>query len=220
MIKQLMQDFKNWNKFDYFWLIFATTMVASISIYLGDTWLGIMSAIVNILCVILVAQGKISNYVFGTVGVLTYGYIAFINRIYGDFMLNILYYLPMQFYGYIQWKKADTSNTVGVKSMTNKERVLTTLMSAVAIVIYGFILKKLNGQVPFLDSTSTVLSIVSMYLMSKGYKEQWCGWILVNCVSITMWALADTTQISALLMWIIFLANSLIGLYKWFRRGN
>ena len=54
--------------------------------------------------------------------------------------------------------------------------------------------------------------------MVKQYLEQWYLWIIVNIVSIIMWIISLSQgfgDFATLLMWILYLLNSLYGLYKW-----
>lgn len=218
----LIDDFKGWSIFEYLWLAVATTIITCLSLYWGDTPLAILSAISNVVCVILVTKGKISNYVWGLLGVVLYAYISYTNRLYGDTMLNALYYAPMQFIGFFMWKRNMESNSTKVES---KKLAANTFMAIILVsgcCVYWYIifLTKLGGQVPLLDASSTVLSIVAMMLMAGQYREQWLFWITVNIVSIMMWANADTTNISALLMWIVFLMNSLLGYYNWSKNNK
>ncbi|MGL5744316.1 MAG: nicotinamide riboside transporter PnuC [Cetobacterium sp.] len=213
---KLINDFKGWNTLEYLWLALATTIITALSLYWGDTPLAIVSAVSNVVCVILVTKGKISNYIWGFVGVILYAWISYSNRIYGDTMLNLIYYAPMQIIGYKLWAKDLSKGGKTVyRTITPDALTLIGLGSLILIFVYGKVLMKLGGQVPMLDATSTILSVLAMFLMAKSYREQWYCWVIVNIVSIAMWATADTTNISALLMWIVFLVNSLIGLYNW-----
>ena len=76
-LKFLIDDFKGWSKLDYAWLFIACLSIIGITLMMGGSTISIISAIANVVCVILVAQGKLSNYVWGTVGVITYAYLAF-----------------------------------------------------------------------------------------------------------------------------------------------
>lgn len=217
----LINDFKGWNVLEYVWLGLATTIITCLSIYWGDTPLAILSAISNVVCVILVTKGKITNYIWGFLGVILYAWISYSNRIYGDTMLNLFYYAPMQIIGYKMWiKDLAKGGETQYRKLKFDTVAIISLATVLAIKLYWVILTKFGGQVPLLDATSTILSILAMYLMAKSYREQWYCWVIVNIVSIAMWATADTTNISALLMWIVFLINSLIGLYNWHKASN
>lgn len=234
-LENFINDFKTMEKYSKLWFIFATLSTFLITFYVEYTnvgtltthsIIGLISALANIMCVILVAQGKISNYFFGLIGVVLYAYVSYTNRYYGDFMLNAFYYFPMQFIGYYIWKKSEVTyndSTVESKYLTTVQRIKGSILCCFAIFCYGMFLTYKNGNLPFLDSTSTVLSVVAMYLMAKRYAEQWILWIIVNIVTIYMWAtvfVSSGTEIATFIQWLIFLVNSIIGLVSWIKRHN
>jgi nicotinamide mononucleotide transporter len=215
---------KSWTRFEIGWL-FSFTLI---NIYLFFAWsdslLGLISSISGMLCVVLVAKGKIANYYFGIVQSLTYAYIAYGYGLYGEVMLNALFYFPVQFIGIYMWKKNKTAH--GVKgedvkiSSLSKTGWLYTMLSILILTIgYGFILKYLGGNLVWTDSATNVLSIAAQILMLKRYTEQWLLWISVNVLSIFLWLGALISQggndFSMLVMWSAFLVNSIYGYVNW-----
>lgn len=89
--KFLIDDFKGWSLFDYTWLVIACTSIIFITLMMGGSTLSIISALANVVCVILVAQGKLSNYVWGLLGVITYAFLAYTWGYYGETFLNTIY---------------------------------------------------------------------------------------------------------------------------------
>jgi len=223
----VVDDFCGWSKFDYSWLLIACFSITAITVSMDGSLLSIVSAISNVVCVILVAQGKVSNYLWGTVGVITYAYLAWQWGFYGDTFLNAVYYLPMQFVGFYFWNRnkgnidSTKSKTVFIQGLTNKQKLIGLLSTPLLISITAYTLFLLNGKLVFLDATSTVLSIIAMLLMTARMKEQWILWIVVNVVSIYMWVDAlmqgNSDGVAILLMWVVFLLNSVYGAYKWFK---
>lgn len=213
--------FLDWNLFELIWLSIFTLIVICLSIYWKDSTVGIIASLTGIWNVVLVAKGKIANYYFGIVAVTTYAYTAYHQQYYGEVMLNMLYFFPMQFIGLYLWKKkrvAAEKEDIKVVYMTNKQRVIWSFITIVATISYGFILKKLGGNLPFIDSSSTVMSIIAMILMVFVFVEQWVLWILVDIVSIIMWIsvmLNGGNDIAVLVMWTAFLVNAIYGLYNW-----
>jgi nicotinamide mononucleotide transporter len=63
-----------------------------------------------------------------------------------------------------------------------------------------------------LDATSTVVSVVAMYLMVKRYATQWELWIIVDIVSTAMWIGKDWIMVA---MWAAYLINAIWGFYQW-----
>ena len=107
--------------------------------------------------------------------------------------------------------------------MSIKQDILLVFISALGVVAYGYILKLLGGNLPLVDSMSTVLSVIAQILMIKRYMEQWIIWIVVDVVSVIMWIVALPTEggsIAVLLMWSVFLANAIIMFIKWLKESG
>lgn len=226
MIKETIQnEISGWKKWEISWLIFATIIITIVSIYLGDTILGILAALTGIICVICTGKGKLSAYVFGLVNTIAYAIIAFQSKYYGEVMLNLIYYAPMQFYGFYVWSKnmnPDT-NEVYKKSMTAKNMTILLLIVVILTLAYGTVLQWLSGNLPYVDALSTVASIVALYISIKMYAEQWILWIIIDIITIIMWivaALNGTGSIAVLIMWIIYLFNAVIMYFKWRMETN
>ena len=81
-------------------LIIATLIITGLSVYWGDTLIGMLSSITGVICVILTAKGTRSCYIFGLINTILYIYISYTQIFYGEVMLNGLYYLPMQVIGW------------------------------------------------------------------------------------------------------------------------
>lgn len=221
----IKNEFVGWKRWEICWLLIATISIAVISIILGDTYLGIIAAITGIVCVICTGKGKLSAYVFGLVNVIAYAIIAFESKYYGEVMLNLIYYLPMQFWGFYVWSKNmnPETNEVSKRQMSLKQTAIM-LISVFALTMgYGLFLQFLNGNLPFIDALSTVISVVALYVSIKMYTEQWILWIIVDIVTVIMWLFAlinGTGSVAVLLMWCIYLINAFIMYVKWRRETN
>lgn len=223
LIEKTKNYFKDWSMYEKLWLGISTVIILSLSLYWQEGAIGLIASLTGIWCVILVAKGKILNYYFGIVNVVLYAYVAYGWQYYGEVMLNILYFLPMQFIGIYIWRKnrlAPKKDDVKVRIMNNKQRIIWGVISVVAVYAYGLVLQYLGGSLPFIDSISTVLSIIAMIMMAWLYLEQWVLWIIVDVVSIIMWfvvLLKGGNDISILLMWSAYLVNAVYGLINWIK---
>lgn len=193
--------------------------------------LGSLAGITGVLCVVLVAKGSIWNYAFGLVNVSLYAWISYKAALYGDAGLNALYYLPMQFIGWWQWRKrgaAMSEAEAGGKDIQVKarrfdwgQRVLLMFGCAAAVVAVGFFLEHLGDPQPFKDSATTVLSVVAQALMALAFMEQWALWIITNVISVAMWAVCMSRGEAhagvMLIMWSFYLLNSINGLRVWLK---
>lgn len=218
----------------YDWFLIAGVVVSNVvySLLTGTMdVLGSMAAITGVLCVVLVAKGSIWNYLFGLVNVSLYAYISYKASLYGDAALNALYYLPMQFIGWWQWRRrgaamsvaeaGDSGVQVKARRFTWKQRAILFLGCAVAVVAVGFLLKHVGDPQPFKDSTTTVLSIVAQMLMALAFMEQWALWIITNIVSVVMWCVCVSRGEAhagvMVIMWMFYLLNSINGMRVWMK---
>lgn len=192
---------------------------------------GSIAGIAGVLCVVLVAKGSIWNYLFGIINVSLYAFISYKASLFGDAALNALYYVPMQFIGFWQWRKrgamineaeADGRGVqVNARRFNARQRLWLALGCSLAVIAGGFILQYFGDPQPFKDSTTTVLSIVAQALMALAFMEQWFLWIITNIVSVVMWgvcmARGEAHAAVMVIMWGFYLLNSLNGLRVWLK---
>ena len=220
------------NAYDWFLI---TGVIASNIIYTllsGNVdIIGSVAGIAGVLCVVLVAKGSIWNYLFGLVNVSMYAYISYKASIYGDAALNALYYVPMQFIGWWQWRKRGAAVSeaeadgrgvqVKARRFNWTQRAVLAAGCAAAVIAGGFILRHFGDPQPFKDSTTTVLSIVAQALMALAFMEQWALWIITNVVSVVMWVICvmrgEAHAAVMVIMWSFYLLNSINGLRVWLK---
>lgn len=217
---RIREEFMGWKSWEIIWLITACSIICLLSIYWKDSVMGIISATTGVACVVCTGKGKLSAYIFGMVNTLLYAIIAYKAHYYGEVMLNAIYYFPMQFYGIYVWSKHMNVETheVEKKEMDNKGRAFLCVGVVISTIVYGFILKLLKGELPFVDALSTVVSVFAMIISIKMYVEQWLLWIVVDVVTVIMWGMAflkGNDSIATLLMWIVYLGNAVMMYIKW-----
>lgn len=219
-------ELKNWNKFDYLWMLIANAVIIGVSLYFHDTAIGIISSVTGTICVILTGMGRMSNFIFGTINIIAYAIVAYKATYYGEVMLNVFYYLPTNIIGWFMWKKHmnDENGEVVKRKLTLKMEIIIAVLSIVGIFAYGYLLSKYtNDALPYTDSMSTILSIVAQFLLLKRYMEQWIIWIVVDGVSIFMWIMAffnGGESIATLLMWSVYFINAIFMFIKWYRESK
>ncbi|RNB67247.1 nicotinamide riboside transporter PnuC [Brevibacillus invocatus] len=221
-----MYMLRDWTLFEKVWLALFTIVNIYLFFAFEDSLLGLISSLSGMLCVVLVAKGKISNYYFGIVQTATYAYISYGYSLYGEAMLNGLFYLPVQFIGLYMWSKNRTQRSmrgedVAVKRLSKKGWMVLILIAVVGSLLYAELLHYIGGQAVRLDSAAVVLSIIAQILMLKRYAEQWALWIAVNVLSISLWVVTLITQggndLNMVVMWSAFLVNSIYGYVNWIR---
>ena len=218
----------------YDWFLIAGVIASNIiySLLSGNVDIvGSIAGIAGVLCVVLVAKGNIWNYLFGIVNVSIYAYISYKASLYGDAALNALYYVPMQFIGWWQWRKRGAAVSeaeaggagvqVKARRFTWHQRAILALGCAAGVIAVGYVLKHFGDPQPFKDSATTVLSIVAQALMALAFMEQWALWIITNVISVVMWCICvvrgEAHAAVMVIMWVFYLLNSLNGFRVWLK---
>ena len=221
----LKSELTGWTALDIAWLAAPTAVILGLSLYWGDTPASIITALTGVWCVILTGKGKRSSFLFGMVNVLFYALISFRAKYYGEVMLNLLYYVPMNFVGWSAWKRHMNEETGEVikEKLPLKKGLVVYGLTAAAILLYGLVLRALGGNLPFVDSMSTVVSVTAQILSVKRLVEQWVLWIVVDVVTVIMWAVhfaQGGETIATLAMWSVYLLNAVFMYIRWNKEGS
>ena len=81
----------------------------------------------------------------------------------------------------------------------------------VGTLLFVQALNAAGGSSTGLDGLTTVITVSAQLLMILRYREQWLLWILLNILSIALWAETPAMY----LMYSAYLLNSLYGYYNW-----
>ncbi|MBE7704894.1 MAG: nicotinamide mononucleotide transporter [Cyanobacteria bacterium SIG29] len=220
-LKELIKfELKNWGKLEkiFFPLILFATVI--ISFLIKDDKIALVSALCGMSYTILAGKGKISCYFIGMIGTFCYSYIAFINGFYGNLCLYMLYYFPMEIVGIYKWRKHLKPENREVKKsrLSNKERIIYSLIAIIISISLSIILKLFNGITPYIDGTVTTLSVIGQLLTVKRCVEQWYVWFIVNLLSLIMWIFAyinDSNCFATIIMWAVYVVLSIYFLQTW-----
>ncbi|OOF39499.1 nicotinamide riboside transporter pnuC [Rodentibacter rarus] len=214
--ERLKREFlSGWKPFEVLWLV--VFIVAQIWAYVQapDSWLAMISGISGILCVVLVSKGKISNYFFGLIFAYSYFYVAWGQNFLGEMNTVLYVYLPAQFIGYFMWKNNlqndNGGDSVIAKALSPKGWVILALFIGIGTLLFVQALQAAGGSSTGLDGLTTIIVVAAQLLMILRYREQWLLWIVLNVLSIILWAETPAMY----LMYSAYLLNSLYGYYNW-----
>lgn len=220
-LKEFIQsELKGWGKAERIVFPLEIALIIVLSFLINDSKIALVSAICGILYTIFAGKGKISCYAFGFCGTLCYSYLSFVNNLFGNLALYMLYYLPMQIVGIFRWKKhlkKDSGEIIKTK-LSVKERLIYLILTIIISLAVSFILKYTGDASPFIDGTTTVFSILGMLLTVKRCIEQWYVWILVNGLSALMWIEAyiqGSNCLATVIMWLTYFILAFYFLAGW-----
>ena len=192
-----------------------------------------VGSLAGVLANVLSANGRILTFLFGLIDVTIYGAMCLTGAKYGNAALHLLYFLPMQVVGFIQWRKrgAGEGEKVRARRLDGRKWLIFGTVFLLGLIAAYFILSALDkteaaGVVKWLvlmDALSMMCNILGQLLLSTAYMEQWFFWIGVNIASVAMWVLTlrQTPDSSYALIYVVkysfYLLNSLNGLRIWLK---
>lgn len=187
-----------------------------------DSKVAVMSAICGILYTVIAGKGKISCYLFGLTGSGFYSYLALKNLLFGNLFLYLCYYIPMQILGIFKWKRNlnKKTNEIIKTRLSTKKRIKLFIISAILCDILSMILYFMHDSNPALDGTTTMLSLVGMYLTVKRCIEQWIVWAVVNAISILMWfkiLMQGEKVYATVIMWSVYFILAIYFYIQWYK---
>lgn len=218
---------KDWTMFEKIWLLVASTTILILSFLWDETAIGLIASLSGVLCVVLVAKGKLSSYFFGVINAATYGYVAMQYGLYGEMQLNWYFYLPLQFVGFALWykhRKKTADNKVNgediyAKRLNRKQWGVLVVLIVIGYFGYSFYLNEIGSNLAGLDGLAVVLSVFAQFLMIFRFAEQWLLWIMINVLTVVLWFVvlltSDGNDWTMLACWIAYLVNSVYGYINW-----
>lgn len=220
-IKEFVKaELSGWKKVEIIALCVIFSIIFINAFLLKDNVIAVISAVCGILYSTIAGKGKVSCYLFGLTGTCCYSWLSYDNGLWGNLVLYMCYYFPMQVLGIFEWRKhlkEKTKEIVKVQ-MTKSQVVKLVLLAILACTLAIFVIKLLKGSSPVFDGITTVLSVFGMYLTVKRSIEQWIIWMIVNGLSSIMWlnlVLHGAKTFSTLLMWVVYFLLSIYFYINW-----
>lgn len=203
-------------------LIQVVTFYISNSLIPGSlTPLSLISGCLGVCSVCLASQGNIWTFLFGFGQVITYSYLCWTQRFYGEMAINAYYFATM-IYGVFAWRKR--LNIEGHESgsaaivVPRRLKNLTLLLIAVATLAVSWLTGLglslwTDDTQPYLDAFTTIPALVAQVLMILVYREHWFIWLAVDILSVILWLRAADYCMAA--QYVFWCANCIYGLRRW-----
>ncbi|MEK4849150.1 nicotinamide riboside transporter PnuC [Paenibacillus sp. FSL H7-0756] len=209
-----------WSGFELAWLVIFTLIAVVFTVISKDSFFGFTVFITGVLCVVLTAKGKLASYGFGMYNTFGYAYLAYINGLFGEVMLNLLFFVPMNIVGFYMWKRNMQGGKLSMRQMKAGGVVLTIGICIAGALLLGYSLSFIPGQnSPYIDALTTVLSVVATILMVRRFKEQWLVYIVLNMFTVLLWVIrtieGSGEGLLMIVMWSAYLINAVYGYYNW-----
>ena len=180
------------------------------------TIINFISAICGIMCIFFCAKANISNFIFAIINTFVYAIFLWYHKIYGTFLLEILFYQPVNFISWYIWAKHRDEKLIE-KTKSKKLSLKQNIISAILIIGGGVlchaILVKIGGTVVWLDAFTLSIGIIAVLLEMFRFKEQYFWWIITDIIAVAMYIIHF--DLVYLTKKTIYLIMAIIGIINW-----
>lgn len=175
--------------------------------------IAVMLGIANIL---LIIRRSVWNYPVGIAMVTLYFFIFRDAKLYSDAGLQI-FFVIVNVYGWWSWSRNKSEQgEVVVERLTPNGYAAWISISILATLLWGFVMNQhSDASYPFWDAGVAMLSVIGQILMTRRLIENWYWWIVVNTISIPLYALKGLHLTAGL--YGLFLVLAVAGLVEWRR---
>lgn len=155
-----------------------------------DITLEIVAVIFGFLSVWYSKQNKIWVFPTGMISTLIFVYLLFKWELLGDMLING-YYFIMSIYGWYIWtRKVDKTDVNQISITTFKEKKISIVLFIAALLFVFIIYQKFDkwtSWVAYIDTITTAIFFVGMWLMAKRKIENWIFWIVGDLISVPLY---------------------------------
>ncbi|MFU0911624.1 nicotinamide riboside transporter PnuC [Kluyvera intermedia] len=179
------------------------------------SWIEAIGTIAGLLCIWLASLEKIVNYLFGLINVTLFAIIFFQIQLYASLLLQ-LFFFAANLYGWYAWSRQTSQNEAELQirwlPLPKAMAWLAACVIAIGLMtvyidpVFAVLTQAAVGVMqsmgmnvpmpvlqpdafPFWDSCMMVLSIAAMVLMTRKYVENWLLWVVINVISVAIFAL-------------------------------
>ena len=173
-----------------------------------------MLAIAMVVCNIRV---NATGWPLAIISSLLYFALFWNSKLYGDASLQI-FFAVVAGWGWWQWLRGTQADgsVLKVRSLSPPGRWLMLGVLVIAWPSMGFFLKHYTDtDVPWWDAFPTAASLIGQWLLGRKYIENWPAWIVVNVISVALFAYKGLWL--TVLLYLVFIAMSFIGWRAWRR---
>lgn len=173
-----------------------------------------IAVVFGILSVWFAKKENILVFPTGIISVLIYIYICFFAKLYADMGINFVYFI-MSIYGWYMWSRKDVEKYVlPISWCKAKDHVVSAVMLIVFFISLSYFLTHYtDSNVPLIDSATTSIFIVGMWLMARKKIENWIYWIIGDIISIPLYFYKDLALTS--IQFTVFLILAIMGYIEW-----
>ncbi len=181
-----------------------------------DIVLEIVAVLFGLISVLFAKKNNILVYPTGIISTLIFVYLLNKWGLIGDMLING-YYTTMSVYGWYIWtRKTNNKPDFPISRMSVKEYYQATIIFILTILFVVVVYKyfnKFTHWTAYIDTFTSGVFFVGMWLMAKRKIENWLLWIVGDIVSVPLYFYKGYTFTS--LQYIIFTIIAIYAYLEW-----
>ena len=186
---------------------------------IGDIFLEIVAVVMGLASVYFAKKDHLWVYPTGMISTAIYVYLLVQAGLVGDVLINA-YYFIMSVYGWFFWTQKKEGITVhAIASINRRETQMSVFLFIGSIVGVGLLyvfFDKANDWTAPVDTLTTALFFVGMWLMARRKIQHWIFWIIGDVISVPLYLVKGLGLTS--LQYIIFTLIAIFGYREWKKR--
>ncbi len=167
---------------------------------------------------------KRENILVFPTGIISTGifvYILLVFGLLGDMLING-YYFVMSVYGWYVWtRKVDETHFIPITRTDSRERRWSLLLfvgTLLFVTLVYLLFDKFNTWTAYVDTVTTAIFFVGMWLMARKKLENWTFWIIGDVISVPLYLYKGLIFTS--FQYLLFTLIAIFGYLEWKRNLN
>ena len=178
----------------------------------------VAAAIATLLNVWLLVRNNIWTWAWGVASVALYAVVFWRSHLWSSTGLQLLYYLPMQAYGWWVWMKQGPTHhdDLPITRLSTRSRIVWIVATLPLAALLGWGMSFTGAQQSMADALVTAVSVTGQYLQTHKKIEHWFCWVLVNAL-YAFWLLPRQQLWLSSALYLLLLGMAVQGWRAWLR---
>jgi nicotinamide mononucleotide transporter len=181
------------------------------------SWLELVAFVLALAMVLLNIRVNPLGWPLAISSSLLYFALFWNSRLYGDASLQIFFAI-VALWGWWQWLRGTTADGSALRVTWLPAHRRWALVAALALAWPAtgvFLRTYTDTDVPWWDAFPTAASVIGQWLLGRKHVENWAVWIVVNAVSVALFAYKGLWL--TVLLYLVFIGLSVQGWRAWAR---
>lgn len=203
------------------WCVSVALIIASFVIFGGNGILTLVASIIGVTSLIFNAKGNPIGQALMVIFSILYGIISFAFSYYGEMITYVGMTAPMAVFALVVWLRNPyngNKSEVRVNRLKKRDIIFMTALTAIVTFLFYFILDFFHTANIIPSTISVTTSFLAVYLTYKRSPFFAIAYAANDIVLIILWTMAavtNTSYISVIVCFSMFLVNDIYGFVNW-----